>query len=78
MCVFASNISADQDQADLRFSHTGLLRGLRVCNVGFVWTTMIPLINDLINNLPIPLALSTIASIGQDLPAVWPSSVCLN
>ena len=50
MC--ASNISADQDQTDLRFS-AWLLRGLRVCNVGFVWTTKIPLINDFINALRI-------------------------
>ena len=60
MC--ASNISTDQDQTDLRVS-TWLLRGLKVCNVGFVWTTMIPLLNYLINALPIPLALSTIATI---------------
>ena len=33
VCV-CSNISADQDQTDLRFS-TWLLRGLRVCNIGF-------------------------------------------
>ena len=47
MC--ASNISADQDQTDLRVL-TWLLRGSRVCKVAFVWTT-------------IPLALSTIATI---------------
>ena len=59
--VCVSNISADQDQTDLRFS-TWLLRGLRVCNIAFVWTTMIPLINNFRNALWIPLALSTIAT----------------
>ena len=62
VCVCVSNISADQDQTDLRFS-TWLLCSLRVCNVRFVWTTIIPLINYFINDLPIPLALSTIATI---------------
>ena len=62
LCVCASNISADQDQTDLRFS-TWLLRGLRVCNVGYVWTTMIPLINYFMNDLRIPLVFSTIATI---------------
>ena len=57
MCAW--NISADQDQTDLRFS-TWLLRGWRVCNIGFVWTTNIPLINYLINYLGIPPALSTL------------------
>ena len=33
-----------------------------VCNFRFVWTTKIPLINDLINDLRIPPALSTIAT----------------
>uniref|UniRef100_A0A671Y7T8 NTR domain-containing protein n=1 Tax=Sparus aurata TaxID=8175 RepID=A0A671Y7T8_SPAAU len=61
LCVCASNISADQDQTDLRFS-AWLLRGLRVCNVGFLWTTMIPLIKYFINDLRILLALSTIAT----------------
>ena len=37
--------------------------GLRVCNLGFVWTTKILLINYLIHALRIPLALSTIATI---------------
>ena len=60
MC--ASNISADQDQTDLRVS-TWLLRGSRVCNIAVVWTSMIPLINYLINSLQILLALSTIATI---------------
>ena len=40
---------------------TWLLRGSRVCDVAFVWTTMIPLINHFIDALRIPLALSTIA-----------------
>ena len=62
VCVCASNISAEQDQTDLRVS-TWLLLGSRVCNVTFVWTTMIPLINYFINALRIPLALSTIATI---------------
>ena len=52
----------DQDQTDLRLK-TWLSLGLRVCNVAFVWTAMIPLINDFINALPIPLALSSIATI---------------
>ena len=56
MC--ASKISADQDQTDLRVS-TWLLCGSRVCHVGFVWTTMIPLINYFINALPTPITLST-------------------
>ena len=60
VCVCASNISADQDQIDLRLS-TWLLSGSRVCNVEFVWTTKMPL-NYFINDLPILLALSTIAS----------------
>ena len=59
MC--ASNISANQDQTDLRL---WLLRGSRVCNVAFVWTTMIPLINyEGRNASRIPLALLTIATI---------------
>ena len=62
LCMCASNISADQDQTDLRVS-TWLLRGSRVCNVTFVWITMMPLINYFINALRIPLALSTIATI---------------
>ena len=37
-------------------------------NVEFVWTTMIPLINYFINDLPIPLALSTIATIAMCTP----------
>ena len=52
----------DQDQTDLRVS-TWLLRGSGVCNVGFVWTTMIPSIIFFINALRILLALSTIATI---------------
>ena len=40
VCVCVPQISADQDQTDLRFS-TWLLRGLRVCNVRSVWNTMI-------------------------------------
>ena len=59
MC--SSNNSVDQDQTDLRVS-TWLLLGSRVCNVAFVWTTMIPLIIYFINALPIPLALLTIAT----------------
>ena len=42
VCVSAWNISADQDQIDVRFS-TWLLHGLRLYNIGFVWTTKIPL-----------------------------------
>ena len=45
VCVCASNISADQDYTDLRFS-TWLLCGWKVCNLRFVLTTKIPLIND--------------------------------
>ena len=56
--VCSSNISADQDQTDLRVS-TWLLHGSRVCQVGFVWTAMIPLINYFINALQILRALST-------------------
>ena len=62
VCMCASNISADQDQTDLRFS-TWLLHGSRVCNVAFVWTIMIPLINYFRNALRIPLALLAIATI---------------
>ena len=62
-----SNISAHQDQTDLRFS-PWLLRGSRVCNVAFVWTTMIPLINYVINALPIPPALLTIATTATCAP----------
>ena len=40
VCICASNISADQDQTDLRVS-TWLLLGSRVCNFGFVWIAMI-------------------------------------
>ena len=36
--------------------------------VGFVWTTMIPLINYFINELRIPLALSTIGTISMCAP----------
>ena len=61
-CVCASNISADQDQTDLRFS-IWLLLGLRLCNVRFVWTTVILLINCFLNALPLLLALSTIVTI---------------
>ena len=55
------NISAHQNQTDLRFS-TWLLLGSRVCNVTFVWTTMIPLINYFINAVPFPIALLTVAT----------------
>ena len=65
MC--ASNISADQDQTDVRVL-TVLQRCLRVCNVGFVWTTMISLINYFINALRILLALSIIATIATCAP----------
>ena len=61
MCVYASNISVDQDQTDLRVS-TWLLRGSRVCNVAFVWTAMILLIIYFRNALQIPLALLTVAT----------------
>ena len=67
LCEFASNISADQDQTDLRVS-AWLLRGSRVCDVAFVWTTMILLLNYFINALRIPLALSTIATIATSAP----------
>ena len=62
LCVFASDISADQDQTDLRLS-IWLLCGSRVCKVAFVWPTMIPLINYFRNALRIPLSLLTIATI---------------
>ena len=62
LCMCSSNISADQDQTDQRVS-IGLLHGSRVCNVAFVWTTMISLINYFINALRILLALSTVATI---------------
>ena len=61
VCVCASNISADQDQTNLRLS-TWLLRVSRVCDFAFVWTAMIPLVNYFINALQIPLALLTIAT----------------
>ena len=67
LSVCASNISADLDQTDLRFS-TWLLHGLRACNVRFVWTTMIVLINYFINASQIPLALSTTATIATCAP----------
>ena len=67
LCMCSSNISADQDQTDLRVS-TWLLRGSRVCNIRFVWATMIPLINYFINDLQILLALSTIATIVMCAP----------
>ena len=57
-CARSSNISADQDQTDLRVS-TWLLHGSRVCNVKIVWTAIIPLTNYFINALQIPQALST-------------------
>ena len=41
VCMCGSNISADQDQTDLKFS-TWLLLGSRVCNIAFVSTTIIP------------------------------------
>ena len=53
VCVCSSNISADQDQTDLRLS-TWLLRGSRVCDFAFFWTAMIPFINYFINALHIP------------------------
>ena len=62
LCMCSSNISADQDQTDQSVS-IGLLHGSRVCNVAFVWTTMISLINYFINALRILLALSTVATI---------------
>ena len=65
MC--ASNMSADQDQTDLRVS-TWQLHGSRVCNIAFVWTTMILLVNHSINALQIVLALSTIATIVTGAP----------
>ena len=46
--VCVSNISAHQDQTDLRVS-TWLLRGSRVCNDAIFWTTVIPLIKSFIN-----------------------------
>ena len=58
LSVCASDISADQDQTDLRVS-TWLLLGSRVCHVRFVWTAMIPLIHFFINTLQILRALST-------------------
>ena len=68
LCVYVwSSISAHQDQSDLRFS-TWLLRGSRVCNITFVWTTMTLLINYFINALPIPLALLTVATIATCAP----------
>ena len=62
VCMCGSNISAHQDQTDLRFS-AWLLLGSRVWNITFVWTTMIQLINYFINSVPIPLALLTVATI---------------
>ena len=62
VCMCGSNISADQDQTDLKFS-TWLLLGSRVCNIAFVSTTIIPLINYFRNASRIPLALLTIANI---------------
>ena len=59
VCVCIPQISADQDQTDLRVS-TWLLRGARVCDFTFVWTAMIPLIN-FINALQIPRATVTCA-----------------
>ena len=61
LCMYSSNISADQDQTDLRVS-TWLLHGSRVCHVAFVWTAMILLIIYFINALPIQLALLTVAT----------------
>ena len=52
MCVCLSNISADQDQTELRPT-TWLLRVSRVCDFAFVWTAMTPLINYFINALQI-------------------------
>ena len=72
VCVCSSNISADQAQTDLRFS-TWLLRGLRVCNIGFVWTTKMLLINVCIHDLRIPLALPTIAMCDQSQSLQSPS-----
>ena len=67
LCMCASNISAHQDQTDLRVS-TWLLHTSRVCKVAFVWTTMLPLINYFINAFRSPLALSTIATIVMCAP----------
>ena len=58
VCVWSSNVSADQDQTYPSVS-TWLLLGSRVCAVGFVWTTMILLIIYFINASPNPQALST-------------------
>ena len=52
LLVCSSHISADQDQTDLRLT-TWLLHGSVVCNVAFVWTAMILLINYFINALQI-------------------------
>ena len=65
MC--SSNISADQDQTDLRVS-TWQLLGSRVCKVAFVWTAMIPLIIYFINAVPILLALLTVATTATYTP----------
>ena len=62
LSVCSSNISVDQDQTDLRLT-TLLLRGLRMCDVAFFWTAMVPLINYFINALPMLLALSTVATV---------------
>ena len=71
MC--SSNISADQDQTDLRAS-IWLLRGSRVCNVGFVWTTVIPLINYFINAFRILRAFST-GAIGATIVTCAPEPI---
>ena len=55
--VYASNISADQDQTDLKLK-TWLLHGSRVCDFAFVWTASTLLINYFINALQVPRALS--------------------
>ena len=65
VCVCVPQISLNQ--TDLRVS-TWLMCGSRVCEVAFVWTTMIPLLNYFINALQIPLALLTIATIVMCTP----------
>ena len=40
LCVSASNISADQDQTNLKIS-AWLLLGSVACNVAVVWTAMV-------------------------------------
>ena len=58
MCLFLKDLCGSGSETDLRVS-TWLLLGSRVCNVVFVWTAMIRLINYFINALPVPLTLLT-------------------